>query len=78
MTHNRKDHAEELAFVEERDLTLIAALFAIILVAGGAFIFNSASTRYTTTASYGAPPAPNTVPIMTPATVPVPNIAPKQ
>src|SRR5215212_1392629 len=48
---------------EQRDLTLIATLVGIIIVCGGLFIFNSASTKYTT-ASYRAPPALNNVPIM--------------
>jgi hypothetical protein len=54
---------------EQRDLTLIATLVGIIIVCGGLFIFNSASTKYKT-AGYRAPPAMNNVPIMTPASVP--------
>jgi len=62
---------------EQRDLTLIAMLVGVIIVCGGLFIFNSASTRYTT-ASYRAPPALNNVPIMTPSSVPSSNSAPVQ
>jgi hypothetical protein len=61
---------------EQRDLTLIAMLVGVIIVCGGLFIFNTASTRYTT-ASY-APPALNNVPIMTPGSVPGSNSAPVQ
>jgi hypothetical protein len=61
---------------EQRDLTLIAMLVGIVIVAGGVFIFNSTSARYTT-ASYQAP-LPNTIPVMTPATVPAPGKAPAQ
>lgn len=53
---------------EQRDLTLIAMLVGVIIICGGLFIFNTASTRYTT-ASY-APLALNNVPIMTPGSVP--------
>ena len=62
---------------EERDLTLIAMLVGVIIVAGGVFIINSASTNYMT-ASYKAPPLPSVAPIMTPATIPQPNTAPTQ
>ena len=62
---------------EQRDLTLIAMLVGVIIVCGGLFIFNTASTPYTT-ASYRAPPALNNVPIMTPSSVPSPNNAPVQ
>jgi hypothetical protein len=62
---------------EQRDLTLIAMLVGVIIICGGLFIFNSASTRYTT-ASYRAPPALNNVPIMTPSSVPSANGAPVQ
>jgi len=62
---------------EQRDLTLIAMLVGVIIVCGGLFIFNSASTKYTT-ASYRAPPALNNVPIMTPASVPSASTAPVQ
>jgi hypothetical protein len=62
---------------EQRDLTLIAMLAGVIIICGGLFIFNSASTRYTT-ASYRAPLALNNVPIMTPSSVPNANNAPVQ
>jgi hypothetical protein len=62
---------------EQRDLTLIAMLVGIIIICGGLFIFNTASTRYTT-AGYRAPPALNNVPIMTPGSVPGSNSAPVQ
>ena len=55
----------------------IAMLVGAIIICGGLFIFNSASTRYTT-ASYRAPPALNNVPIMTPGSVPSANTAPVQ
>lgn len=67
---------ETLATEEQRDLTLIAMLVGIAVVAGGFFIFNATSARYTT-ASYQAP-LPNTIPVMTPATVPAPGKAPAQ
>lgn len=57
-----------VATEEQRDLTLIAMLVGVIIVAGGFFIFNSTSARYTT-ASYQAP-LPNTLPVMTPTVVP--------
>ena len=62
---------------EQRDLTLIALLVGVIIVAGGLFIFNSTSSNYTI-AGYRAPPALNNVPIMTPASVPTANNAPVQ
>ena len=68
------DHNETgVATEEQRDLTLIAMLVGVIIVAGGFFILNSASNRYTT-ASYQ--PLPNTIPVMTPATIPTPEKAP--
>lgn len=72
------EHSDKTDLVneEQRDLTLIATLVGIIIVAGGFFILNSASTRYTT-ASYRAPLS-DTIPVMTPSTVPVPNTAPTQ
>ena len=69
-------HETGLAAEEQRDLTLIAMLVGIVIVAGGFFIFNSTSARYTT-ASY-QPPLPNTIPVMTPATVPAPDAKPTQ
>jgi|GEM_PF-4479854 len=62
---------------EQRDLTLIALLVGVIIICGGLFIFNTASTQYTT-ASYRAPPTLNNVPIMTPGTVPNSNTTPTQ
>lgn len=56
--------AEGLPTVEERDLTLVATLLTVIVVAGGVFLVNAASTKYRT-ASY-TPPSLNSVPI-TPA-----------
>ena len=71
------DHNETgVATEEQRDLTLIAMLVGVIIVAGGFFILNSASTRYTT-ASY-QPPLPNTIPVMTPSSVPAPDAKPTQ
>jgi hypothetical protein len=72
-----RNHTIGPAAEEQRDLTLIAMLVGVIIVCGGLFIFNSASTRYTT-ASYRAPPALNNVPIMTPGSVPSTNNAPVQ
>jgi hypothetical protein len=66
-------NVEGLQTVEERDLTLVATLLAVIVVAGGVFLVNAASTKYRT-ASY-APPTLNSVPI-TPANPSAP--APKQ
>lgn len=63
-----------VATEEQRDLTLIAMLVGIIIVAGGLFIFNSAGQRYTT-ASYQLP---NTLPVMTPSSVPAPGAVPAQ
>lgn len=70
------DHNETIAAEEQRDLTLIAMLVGVIIVAGGFFIFNSASTRYTT-ANYQAP-LPHTIPVMTPSIVPAPDKVPAQ
>ena len=64
-----------VATEEQRDLTLIATLVGVIIVAGGLFIFNTAGQRYTT-ASYQ--PLPNTLPVMTPSSVPAPNAVPTQ
>ena len=61
----KSEHAEGLPTVEERDLTLVATLVTVIVVAGGVFLVNAASTKYRT-ASYG-PPSLNSVPIVTPA-----------
>jgi hypothetical protein len=58
--------------VEERDLTLVATLVTIIVVAGGIFLVNAASTKYRT-AGYSQP-ALNGVPVMTPR----PEAVPKQ
>jgi len=66
-----------LATEEQRDLTLVAALVGVIIVAGGLFIFNSTSAQYTT-ASYKAPPLAGAIPVMTPSSVPLPNAAPSQ
>ena len=68
MTDNRNETLGPAA-EEQRDLTLIAMLVGIIIIAGGLFIFNSTSAKYTT-ASYRAPAALNDVQIMTPATIP--------
>jgi len=57
--------AEGLPTVEERDLTLVATLVTVIVVAGGVFLVNAASTKYRT-ATYSPPAALNTVPVMTP------------
>jgi Flp pilus assembly pilin Flp len=65
---------EGLPTVEERDLTLVATLVTVIVVAGGVFLVNAASTKYRT-ASYASPTL-NSVPIMAPATSAEP--APKQ
>ncbi len=70
------DQRETLATEEQRDLTLIAMLAGIVIVAGGFFIFNSTGARYTT-ASYQAP-LPNTIPVMTPSSVPAPGAVPAQ
>lgn len=77
MTDNHNEIAGPAA-EEQRDLTLIAMLVGVVIVSGGLFIFNSASTKYTMSASYRAPAALNTVPIMTPAIVPGANGAPVQ
>lgn len=72
------DHSQKTDVVneEQRDLTLIAILVGIIIVAGGFFILNATTTQYTT-ASYRAPMA-GTIPVMTPSTVPVPDKKPTQ
>ena len=71
-----KNHnTEGLPTVEERDLTLVATLVAVIVVAGGVFLVNAASTKYRT-ASYTPPAALNSVPVMTPAPASAP--APRQ
>ena len=71
-----KDRNETgVATEEQRDLTLIALLVGIIIVAGGLFIFNSTGQRYTT-ARYQ--PLPNTLPVMTPSSVPAPDKVPAQ
>ncbi len=57
---------EGLPTVEERDLTLVAALVAVIVVAGGVFLVNAASSKYRT-ANYTPPASLNNVPVMTPA-----------
>jgi len=62
----KSEDAEGLPTVEERDLTLVATLVTVIVVAGGVFLVNAASTKYRT-ASYGPPPSLNSVPITTPA-----------
>jgi len=67
---------KELVNEEQRDLTLIATLVGIIIFAGGFFILNSTASQYTT-ASYRAP-MPDTIPVMTPTTVPVPDKKPTQ
>jgi len=69
------EDAEGMPTVEERDLTLVATLLTVIVVAGGVFLVNAASTKYRT-ASYNPPPALNTVPVMTPVLPGEP--APKQ
>ena len=48
------DQRETLATEEQRDLTLIAMLVGIVIVAGGFFIFNSTGAR-DRTASYPCP-----------------------
>ena len=68
------DQRETLATEEQRDLTLIAMLAGIVIVAGGFFILNSTGARYTT-AGYQAP-LPNTIPVMTPSSVPAPGAVP--
>lgn len=67
--------AEGVPTVEERDLTLVATLVTVIVVAGGIFLVNAASTKYRT-ASYNPAPALNTVPVMSPVAPGQP--APKQ
>ena len=74
---NQRHDDPSLAAEEQRDLTLVAALVGVIIVAGGLFILNSASSQYTT-ASYKAPPLAGTIPVMTPSSVPLPNAAPSQ
>ena len=61
--------------VEQRDLTLVATLLTVIVVAGGIFLVNAASTKHRT-ASYNPPPALNTVPVISPVAPGQP--APKQ
>ena len=73
--HRRDDPS--IATEEQRDLTLVAALVGVIIIAGGLFILNSASSQYTV-ASYKAPPLAGTIPVMTPSSVPVPDAAPSQ
>ena len=71
----KNQNAEGLPTVEERDLTIVATLVTVIVVAGGIFLVNAASTKYRT-ASYNPPPSLNTVPLVTPAPPSAP--APKQ
>ena len=61
---------------EQRDLTLVAMLVAAIIIAGGVFVLNSASTSYTT--AHYAPPVLNNVPITTQTSVPTTDAAPVQ
>ena len=66
-----KNHnIEGLPTVEERDLTLVATLVTVIVVGGGIFLVNAASTKYRT-ASYSQP-ALNGVPVMTAPSEPAP------
>ena len=66
-----KNHnIEGLPTVEERDLTLVATLVTVIVVAGGIFLVNAASTK-NRTASYSQP-ALNGVPVMTAPSEPAP------
>ena len=71
----KNQNAEGLPSVEERDLTIVATLVAVIVVAGGVFLVNAASTKYRT-ASFTPPAALNSVPVMTPAPASAP--APRQ
>ena len=66
----KNQNTEGLPTVEERDLTLVATLLTIIVVAGGIFLVNAASTKYRT-ASYSQP-ALNGVPVMTAPSEPAP------
>jgi len=66
----KNQNTEGLPTVEERDLTLVATLVTIIVVAGGIFLVNAASTKYRT-ASYSQP-ALNGVPVMTAPSEPAP------
>ena len=66
----KNENTEGLPTVEERDLTLVATLVTIIVVAGGIFLVNAASTKYRT-ASYSQP-ALNGVPVMTAPSEPAP------
>ena len=66
----KNQNTEGLPTVEERDLTLVATLVTIIVVAGGIFLVNAASTKYRT-ASYSQP-ALNGVPVMTVPSEPAP------
>ena len=66
----KNENTEGLPTVEERDLTLVATLVTIIVVAGGIFLVNAASTKYRT-ASYSQP-ALNGVPVMTAPSDPAP------
>ena len=60
----KNQDVEGLPTVEERDLTLVATLVTVIVVAGGVFLVNAASTKYRT-ASH-SPPAINGVSVMPP------------
>ena len=66
----KNENTEGLPTVEERDLTLVATLITIIVVAGGIFLVNAASTKYRT-ASYSQP-ALNGVAVMTAPSEPAP------
>ena len=68
----KSKNAEGLPTVEERDLTLVATLVTVIVVAGGIFLVNAASTKYRT-AGYSAP-AINGVSVIPPSS----QSAPKQ
>jgi hypothetical protein len=55
---------------------LIAIAVSLVVIVGGFLIFHSASKEYTT--SHQAPPLANTLPVMNPTIVPLPNTAPTQ
>ena len=61
----KSEDAKGLPTVEERDLTLVATLVTVIVVASGIFLVNAASTKYRT-AGY-TPPAINGVSVIPPS-----------
>jgi hypothetical protein len=56
---------------------VIAIAVSLVVIVGGLLVVHNASRQYTLT-SYNAPPMANTLPVLDPASVPVPDRAPTQ